>query len=343
MQIIRPVIIAIVAVAGMFVFALWMSHHHQREIGARAQEIVDRDDTGRTVESAQEIARIHDESRELAMLLGAIGVAAAVGAGAVALSVIRKRSRLIAEHEALLDARATELEAFAGRVAHDLRNPLGAISLRIQALRMDGEADPEVLERLAENTARMDLLIEDLLKFACSGASPDPKARAPLRDVVDQVAADARLHAERAGAVLLIEDIPDVQVRCARGALASILGNLLENAAKYIGDASGPRRICVRACERVDRIRIEVADTGPGLPPGTESAVFEPFRRVGNLRPSGLGLGLATVKRFAEAYGGRVGVHNTSGRGALFWVELPTSSQPVAVAAADDCAPARRA
>lgn len=341
LQIVRPVVIAIIAVAGMFVFALWMSHHHQREIGARAQEIADRDDTGRTVESAQEIARIHDESRELAMLLGAIGIAAAVGASGVALSVIRKRSRLVAEHEALLDARATELEAFAGRVAHDLRNPLGAISLRIQALRMDGEADPDVLERLAENTARMDLLIEDLLRFASSGAAPDPKARARLRDVVDQVAADAQLQAERAGAEMVIEDIPDVEVRCSRGTLASVLANLLENAAKYIGDASGPRRISLRACERSDRIRIEVADTGPGLPPGTEAAVFEPFRRVGSLRPTGLGLGLATVKRFAEAYGGRVGVHNTSGRGALFWVELPMSSAEITVelAVVDDCAP----
>jgi len=322
MHVIRPVVIAILAVVVMFVAALWVSHHHQRAIGERAQEIVDREETGHTVENAREIARMHDESRELAILLGGIGIVAAVGAGAVALGVIRRRSQLVAEHQALLDARATELEAFAGRVAHDLRNPLGAIALRIQTLRMR-DCPRDTIDKLSENMIRMDNLIEDLLQFARSGAVPDRDAHTRLREVVDQVAADARLQAERAGAELVIEDVPDIEVCCARGTLASILGNLLENAAKYIADASGVRRICMRASVRTDRLRIEVEDTGPGLPPGTESAVFEPFRRVGNQTQRGLGLGLATVKRFTEAYGGRVGVYSAPGRGATFWVELP--------------------
>jgi signal transduction histidine kinase len=325
MHVIRPVVLSIVAVAAMFVFALWLSHHHQSSIGDRAQEIVSRGETDHSVETAREIARIQKESRELAILLGGAGVAAAFAIGSVTLCMIRRRSRLVAEHEALLAARASELEAFAGRVAHDLRNPLGAIALRVQTLRMR-DCPPDTIEKLAENAARMDLLIEDLLQFARSGAVPDRDARTRLREVIDQVVADAQLQADRAAAELVIEDIPDVEVRCTRGTLASIVGNLLENAAKYIGDASSVRRISVRACRRTDRIYIEVQDTGPGLPTGMESAVFEPFRRVGNQTQRGLGLGLATVKRFAEAYGGRVGVHSMAGRGATFWVELPCST-----------------
>ena len=323
LHIIRPVIIAIAAVAAMFLFALWVSHHHQREIGERAQEIAEHDAHGDAVDKAREIARRHDESRELAMLLGAIGVAAAIGAGGVALAVIRKSSKLVTEHEALLDARAAELEAFAGRVAHDLRNPLGAISLRIQTLRLQPGTDAKALDKLAENASRMDLLIEDLLQFARSGAAPDPGARVRMREAVDFVVADARLQAERVGAELVIEDIPDVEVRCTRGTLASVLANLIENATKYVGDGDGVRRICVRGSARNGLVHLEVADTGPGLPPGTEESVFEPFRRVGNTTQRGLGLGLATVKRIAEAYGGNVGVRSTPGRGATFWFELP--------------------
>jgi signal transduction histidine kinase len=324
LQVVRPVVIAITAVAMMFVVALWVSHHHQREIGHRAQEIVDRDDTGRTVETAQEIAKVHDESRDLAIVLGTIGVAAAIGAGGVALGVIRRRSQLVAEHQALLDARATELEAFAGRVAHDLRNPLGAIALRIQTLRLDGCTNAAAIDRLAENAARMNLLIDDLLEFARAGAAPDLDARVRLRDVVDHVVADARLQAEHAGAELILEPVCDVEVRCTHGAFASVLGNLLENAIKYVGDGSGPRRIVLRAGTRNGhRVRVEVDDSGPGLPPGAEAAVFEPFRRVGNQDHRGLGLGLATVKRITEAYGGRAGVYSTPGRGSTFWFELP--------------------
>jgi signal transduction histidine kinase len=329
MHVIRPVVIAMIAVAAMFVFALWMSHYQQREIGQRAQEIVERDDTGHTREAAREIARIHDESRDLAMLLGAIGVAAAIGAGGLALGVIRRRSQLVAEHQALLDARATELEAFAGRVAHDLRNPLGAIALRIQTLRMR-ECPPDAIEKLAENAARMDMLIEDLLEFARSGAAPDLGAHTRLRDVVDLVVADARLQAEHAGAELVIENVCDIEVCCTRGALASILGNLLENATKYVSEGTGAHRIFVRAGARNGRMHMEIADTGPGLPPGSETMVFEPFRRVGNHAQRGLGLGLATVKRIVEAYGGRVGVQSTPGRGAMFWVELPLCQRSAA-------------
>jgi len=73
-------------------------------------------------------------------------------------------------------------------------------------------------------------------------------------------------------------------------------------------------------------VRVEVADTGPGLPPGSEQLVFEPFRRAGNSHLPGLGIGLATVKRIVEAYGGRLGVWSTPGRGSTFWFELPEAA-----------------
>jgi signal transduction histidine kinase len=326
LQFARPVLIAIFAVVTTFLIALWVSHSHTREIHTRAQAIAERTQNEHSIANAREISRVRSEARDLALVLGAAGVIAAVGAGAAVFVVLRKRARLIDEHEALLAARANELEAFAGRVAHDLRNPLGAISLRIEALRLQSTTDPVVIDRLAANAARMGLLIEGLLTFARSGAACEPGARASLRTIIDQVVADARLQAERAGAELIVEDIPDVDVACAPGTLASVFSNLLDNAAKYITESKRARTITLRATARSGRVRVEVADTGPGIPPGTETAVFEPFRRVGSTAQPGLGLGLATVKRIVEAYGGRVGVSSVLGRGCTFWFELATAS-----------------
>lgn len=322
----RTVVIALIAVMTMFLVALWVSHARTDEISARAEDIAERGDSAHAVENARRIARVHEESRDLAFSLGALGIVAALAAGGVALSVIRKQSKLVGEHAALLDTRAQELEAFAYRVAHDLRNPLGTIALRLQAMRMVEDADKTQLDKLTRSVARMDRLIEDLLQFARAGAAPDPDARALLPEVIKDVLADAAPQIEQAHAELVVEPIPQIEVACARGTLASMLGNLVNNAAKYVTGGMPPHRIVVRACIRGTRARVEVCDNGPGIPPGSEQLVFEPFRRLGNLREPGLGIGLATVKRIAEAYDGRVGVNGNHGRGSTFWFEVPIAS-----------------
>src|SRR5262249_17914349 len=111
-------------------------------------------------------------------------------------------------------------------------------------------------------------------------------------------------------------------VACSPGVLTSMMGNLTRNAIKYIGQAP-IRRVNVRVKDQGIFVRVEVDDTGPGLAPGVEAAVFDPYvRSAGTLQP-GIGLGLATVKRLAEGHGGRVGVSSRAGEGCLFWFELP--------------------
>jgi signal transduction histidine kinase len=105
--------------------------------------------------------------------------------------------------------------------------------------------------------------------------------------------------------------------------LSSLISNLAHNAIKYIGEGA-ERRITIRVLDRDAILRFEVEDTGPGLPPGFEQVVFQPYIRArGSLQP-GFGLGLATVKKAVEAHGGRVGVRSQVGRGCLFFFELPT-------------------
>ena len=328
-----PVVAAILAVIVAFVAALWASHARTSEISTRAHAIETHDDRSLTVEHARQISRAHDESRDLAFALGIGGIVAALVAGGVALHVIRRRSRLLVEYSELLDARATELEAFAYRVAHDLRSPLGSLSLGLHAMRLEQDDDDAVhLDRLSRGVARMDRLINDLLAFASSGARPDGDARAEVADVFSDVLADAEHAIARARADVVVDRPTGLAVACSHGTLVSMVGNLVNNAARYIVDGSAPHRIGLRAVVHGDRVRIEITDNGPGLPPGAEQLVFEPFRRGPTRREGGLGIGLATVKRLAEAHRGRVGVRSTPGRGSTFWIELPVATEPVRAA-----------
>jgi signal transduction histidine kinase len=134
-------------------------------------------------------------------------------------------------------------------------------------------------------------------------------------------------------AELQIASFSAAQLACSPAALTSVLSNLLCNAVKYIGDGKRtPRRISIHVKDHDELTRIEVEDTGPGLPPGSERIIFEPFRRLTNTNQPGIGLGLATVKKIVEAYKGRVGVVSTWGCGSTFWFEIPKAPRDVAPA-----------
>ena len=117
------------------------------------------------------------------------------------------------------------------------------------------------------------------------------------------------------------EDIPDVQVRCNAGLLHVILANLCGNAVKYL-EGQAERRVRVSAREEGSLCRIEVEDTGPGIPKEAQSKIFQPFFRVEGTHAPGTGIGLATVRRILDARGGRIEVESAEGRGARFIVWL---------------------
>ena len=91
---------------------------------------------------------------------------------------------------------------------------------------------------------------------------------------------------------------------------------------------SALRQVHVRISPRHDRVRFEVEDTGPGLPPELMSTAFDPYVRGAGTAEPGLGLGLATVRRLVEGHDGRYGVSSRPGEGALFWFELPACEPP---------------
>jgi signal transduction histidine kinase len=218
-----------------------------------------------------------------------------------------------------------ELEAFAGRVAHDILSPLGVVSFALElAGRGANEAQrARAFERGGRAVARIKSLVDGLLGFARAGARPEEGARIDVHATLSELAADLRKTAADRGVELEVDAADVGSAACSEGVLISIVANLARNAIKYMGDGA-VRRIVVRARDAGASVRVEVEDTGPGLPPGAEERVFEPYVRGASARTqAGIGLGLATVKRLVEGHGGRVGVRSVPGKGCTFWFELP--------------------
>lgn len=242
--------------------------------------------------------------------------------------LFRSFSGLQAEHAKLLERRAQELEVFGSRVAHDMLSPLSSLTFCLSSFKSAAEGDPKLqdgLRRARQCVARAHTLVNGLFEFARSGGEPEPAARADIVDVVPQIVEDARA-TDPTGAVQIdVAPLPRCDVRCTGGVLTSILGNLLRNAVLYMGD-SPLRRVAVRVRRQGDMARFEVEDTGPGIPPGFEDVIFEPYARGPAPSQPGLGLGLATVKRLCGAHGGAVGVSRAPSGGSIFWFTVPIAS-----------------
>jgi len=267
---------------------------------------------------------------------GTLRAIVALDAGATSIAVVglfvayrasRRHDQLVRDHHALLADRVTELDRFAGRMAHDVLSPLGVVAAGLGLLeRTCDERGRTYIARSRGAIQRVRELVEGLLVFARAGARPDPSTSCPIDAVFTRIGADCSEAAAADGITLTISPAGQIQVPCAIGVLTSVVENLVRNAIKYMG-SSPVRRITVRALVRDGHTaRIEVEDTGPGIAPDLQTKIFEPFFRGPDYGASGTGLGLATVKRLAESHGGRGGVHSSIGSGSVFWVELPVTS-----------------
>ncbi|WP_394844340.1 HAMP domain-containing histidine kinase [Pendulispora brunnea] len=271
-----------------------------------------------------------DEERRRIRLVGFTldGVSLLVS---IALAVLAARA--VRKYTGLVERRAEELESFANRVAHDVRGPLtpalGALEIARKKLTDEHELAP-VLDRGVRSVRLVESIVDGLLAFARAGAQPEPGTYADFRGAVEEVISECQAYAAARKVDLRAEPVPDVAVRCAPGLLASVLSNLVRNAIKYIGDGKDgnldPAEVFVQVIMQGDIVRCEVVDTGPGIPPAMQRAIFLPHVRL-DRRANGLGLGLATVDRVVRAHGGQVGVlPNPKGQGSVFWFELPQAT-----------------
>ena len=280
---------------------------------------------------------IEGERRSRALwVFGLDGISVAL---AITLAVLALKT--LARQETMLRRRSEELEGFAGRVAHDLLNPISAAEMSLAATER-GAAGNERMTTLAargrRSLSRARALVDDLFAFAQAGARPVPGVSTTVTEVVEGVIEEQRGPAAERGITITVTPFDEpVAVRCASGVLASLLSNLLRNAIKHMGQ-SQRRQVQVRIAAHYDRVRFEVEDTGPGLPPELVKQAFDPYVRGTGTTEPGLGLGLATVRRLVDGHDGRYGVSSRPGEGALFWFELPAehATPPQEMAAVTD-------
>jgi len=236
---------------------------------------------------------------------------------------VRRYERRLQELANQLSARNRDLDAFAGRVAHDLKNAISPVALSLSVLRR--ESDPNrvhaIVERADASSRKAAHIIDALLAFSRASGSPGEDEFSEVRPVVDSILDDI-IPVERD--MVVDVNVPEVGVRCSPELLQVVLANIIGNAVKYL-EGHREKRISISAAPDGGGCHIEVADTGPGIPQDAQTRIFEPFYRVEGTRAPGTGIGLATVRRIVEARGGRVGVESTEGVGSRFHIWLPRS------------------
>ncbi|MCE9571557.1 MAG: HAMP domain-containing histidine kinase [Deltaproteobacteria bacterium] len=236
----------------------------------------------------------------------------------------RREAALVARNLAMVQAQNRELEAFAGRAAHDLRAPLSPIRGFADLIATGNDA-PDEMRRMgaviAKGVNRMSRVIDDMLELSRSGHAVPGSA--PLRAVAAAVVEE--LAPELRDAQVQI-DVDDVIVGCGETALEQILRNLIGNSAKY---RSPERRleVVLRGQRDGDRVRLEVADNGTGMDAASAAHAFDPFFR-GRADVAGTGLGLAIVERIARAYGGSCALDAARPQGMAVAVVLPLAPAP---------------
>ncbi|MGW6910355.1 MULTISPECIES: sensor histidine kinase [unclassified Streptomyces] len=237
--------------------------------------------------------------------------------------------------EDLTEARRIEAvrRDFVANVSHELKTPVGALSLLSEAV-MDASDDPEAVERFAGRmqieATRLTSLVQELIDLS-RVQNDDPLEDAePVR--VDELVAEAVDRCRHAAGTKQITmaaggTSDDLSIWGNRGQLAAALGNLVENAVNY-----SPARTRVGiAARRVsapggDLIEIAVTDQGIGISDKDKERIFERFYRVDPARSratGGTGLGLAIVKHVAASHSGEVTVWSSEGQGSTFTLRLP--------------------
>lgn len=263
------------------------------------------------------------------------GAARALGAGDLAVRANVRAPGEVGELAAAFDEMAGRLERLVrgekellANVSHELRTPMARIRVAL-ALAEEGDVARarQALGEIGDDLFELERLVDEILAAArldLPGAGGLPLHRAPLevRALLDDAAARFRArHGERVLEVQAEEPLPTTEADAAL--LRRLLGNLLDNAAKY-SESSRPVTLAARAAP--GGLVLEVRDRGIGVDDADLPRLFTPFFRTDRSRArgtGGVGLGLALARRIAEAHGGGVTAERAPGEGMVFRVTLP--------------------
>ncbi|MDO8793791.1 MAG: ATP-binding protein [Vicinamibacterales bacterium] len=257
----------------------------------------------------------------------------AFDADTVLLSVLDLSPRVAAEEAARHAQRVAERasqskNAFLARMSHELRTPLNAVLGFAQLLELEGglTADNEEgVTQILRGGRHLLQLVNEVIDISRIESGQLALSSEPLS--ANEVAVEAvdlirPLAAERQVTVTLIPLEPERVIRADRQRFRQVLLNLLANAVKYNRPGGQVR---VDWSDGIDgRLRVNVHDTGMGIPAEQIALLFQPFERLGAEQTSveGTGLGLTVTRALVEAMDGKVGVHSVVGQGSTFWADL---------------------
>jgi signal transduction histidine kinase len=266
----------------------------------------------------------------------------AVPSGVVEVDELGQQFNVMADRLAgtlrMLEADRDRLREFVADVSHELRTPIAALKMYTE-LQRDGQVDEatrrEFLDRSTEQIARLEWLSTNLLDLSRidAGIFPLDMQTGDLRDPVQAVVqALSEVALERGVGLDSVVPGEIVELRFDRERIVQLMTNLVGNALKFTPRGGS---VSVHLEETPDGVVLEVADTGPGIPPDELPHIFERFYRgtnTGDARASGSGLGLAIARSIVEMHAGEIEVSSVIGKGTIFRIRLP---QAAAAAEAD--------
>jgi two-component system, OmpR family, sensor histidine kinase SenX3 len=222
---------------------------------------------------------------------------------------------------------------FVANVSHELKTPIGAISLLAEALE-DARDDPEAVRRFAERmqaeSERLGRLVQEIIDL--SRLQWDDPLDSPEPVLVDSIVMEAldrsRVDAEAKHIRLVWGGAHGLEVLGNPAQLAVALGNLVENAVTYSSEGT---RVAIGVRQVEDLVELTVTDQGIGIPTEEQRRIFERFYRVDPARSratGGTGLGLSIVKHVVASHGGEIRVWSVPGTGSTFTVLLPLRRRP---------------
>jgi two-component system, NtrC family, sensor histidine kinase KinB len=217
-------------------------------------------------------------------------------------------------------------------LSHELRTPLTSMMIATQTLARQSAtlsaSQKKLVDMTVEETARMNQLSDNLMNLARGNTSiPTRRARIDLAKLVAETAQRFAIQAQDKHILLEthIEGAPVVSAD--RVKLSWVITNLVGNALRYTPEG-GKIEVAASSGEN-QLVRLEVADTGPGIPPEIRDHVFERFAQYSTpgYEPGSAGLGLSIVKDIVEAHGGRISIETNRGSGTRFIVQLPAMAE----------------
>jgi two-component system sensor histidine kinase PilS (NtrC family) len=206
--------------------------------------------------------------------------------------------------------RLAAIGRLAAGVAHEIRNPLAAISGSIELLAAVPQADEDnqrLMKNVVHEVERLDIMINDLLAY--SRPRPPELHRVDLLGLLDETLQVFGQDRSQAGVSVHLDPEPGVWAHVDPNQIRQVAWNLLRNGAEAMAEGGELR---VRLLKAAHQVGFEVTDAGPGIAPEDVERVFDPFFTT---KDRGTGLGLATVHRIVEDHGGRVELESELGQG----------------------------